>query len=402
MALFLQGLLLLWLCSKFLSKKTNIGILYIALPLLIAGLAGEDACLESHLCIQFDFEEDDMVDGDTRSERQQMEEYADVVTGRAGVWSYGASSLGKFICWTFASSLDWTQRTMVSFIVVTAAYILFICGRSYYKCNTPTGRRAVSRLKEAMGLVKLIPLWLLFIPYSLVEAARDTLFILQSDGLDTSINPRITLHSFNQIPLTSLYVFSSFISFLVSTSSKYLIKKLLRNEEPKQHCARSAGIGVGMLFAFGSSLSAWLVEVRRSKLIKEFPDHEDKGIPMKVLWLAPQFALIGIANGLVCRGLDDFFFDRVPESKRYFAIPFNLSVMGIGSFLSAIATLLARDWIGNTIDESRLDKYFQMLAILNVAVVPVYIFFSFMFDWNIPEKIEIEEVDGGDVEIEEW
>ncbi|XP_039022969.1 protein NRT1/ PTR FAMILY 5.7-like [Hibiscus syriacus] len=374
MALFLQGLLLLWICSKFLSEKTNTGTLYVALPLLTAGLAGEDACLEILLCDQF--KEDDIVFDQTRSERQQMEEYACVAsTGRKEQWSL--------------SSL-WPR-----------AYALFICGGSYYKRKAPTGRRAVSRLKEAMGLIKLIPLWLLFIPYCLVEAAGNTLFILQSIGLDTGINPKITLHSFNQIPITSLYVFGSFRSFLVSLSSKYLIGKLWSNEEPKQHRARSDGIVVGMLFASGSSLSAWLVEVRILKLIKELPDHE-QGIPMKILWLAPQFALKGIANGLVLRGLDDFFLDFVPESKLYFAVPFSLRVMGIGSFSSAVATFLARDWIGDTIDESRFDKYLQMLAISNISVVPVNIFFSFMFDWNIPEKIEIEDDDDDrDVEIEE-
>ncbi|KAK8683259.1 hypothetical protein V6N13_039324 [Hibiscus sabdariffa] len=34
------------------------------------------------------------------------------------------------------------------------------------------------------------------------------------------------------------------------------------NDEAKQHRARFASVGIGMLFASGSSLSAWLVEVR--------------------------------------------------------------------------------------------------------------------------------------------
>ncbi|KAK8707420.1 hypothetical protein V6N13_058481 [Hibiscus sabdariffa] len=107
---------------------------------------------------------------------------------------------------------------------------------------------------------------------------------------------------------------------------------------------------------------------------------------------------MGVANGLVLKGLGSLFDDRVPESKRYFAVPFSLSVMGIGSFVGAAAALVARDWFG---DYPRFDKYLEMLAILNIAVVPVYVFSSFMFDWNISEKIEIEEVEDRDVEIEE-
>ncbi|KAK5803692.1 hypothetical protein PVK06_031341 [Gossypium arboreum] len=152
-------------------------------------------------------------------------------------------------------------------------------------------------------------------------------------------------------------------------------------------------MGVGMAVGFGSSLSAWLVERRRSDLIKKNPNHKED-ILMTILWLAPQFGLLGIANGLVLKGLTDFFDDRVPQSKQYFEMLFNLSLMVIGAFLNGLAVLLAPDWFGDTIDKCQLDKYLLMLAILNVAVLALYIFLSLRFDWNVPD-----EVDGRDIEI---
>ncbi|KAG4183396.1 hypothetical protein ERO13_A09G107800v2 [Gossypium hirsutum] len=185
--------------------------------------------------------------------------------------------------------------------------------------------------------------------------------------------------------------------------TKYLIRKLWSSEEAMQRGARYWRMGVGMAVGFGSSLSAWLVERRRSDLIKKNPnDKED--IPMTILWLAPQFGLLGIANGLVLKGLTDFFDDRVPQSKQYFEMLFNLSLMVIGAFLNGLAVLLAPDWFGDTIDKCQLDKYLLMLAILNVAVLPLYIFLSLRFNWNVPDEvdgrdIDIEEVGGNDVEI---
>ncbi|MFQ6631668.1 hypothetical protein Gotur_008799 [Gossypium turneri] len=337
-------------------------MLYIALPVILVGLAGKQASVEVFL--RQHFEEETIVVDETKSERQQEEEYEDNVDGRASLWSNGAGFLGRFICWTFASSLSWKQTIMVSFI------------------------------EEARGLVKLIPLWLLFIPYCLVEGAGCSIFILQSDRLDTEINPRISLHLSNKVPVTSLYVFEQFISFLVSMSTKYLIRKLWSSEEAMQRGARYWRIGVGMAFGFGSLLSAWLVERRRSNLIKKNPNN-DEVIRTSILWLAPQFVLLGIANGLLVKGLTDFFYDRVPKSKKYFVVLFDQSLTVIGDFLSGLAVLLAPDWFGDTIDECQLDKYLLMLAILNVAVLPLYIFLSLRFDWNIPD-----EVDGRDIEIE--
>ncbi|PPS09970.1 hypothetical protein GOBAR_AA10673 [Gossypium barbadense] len=338
-------------------------MLYIALPVILVGLAGMQVSLGVFL--RQHFEEVTIVVDETKSKREQEEEYQDIVDGCASLWSNGAGFLGKFICWTFASSLSWKQTIMVSFIEVAAAYALFICGKRFYLRIPPTGRAAVSRLKEARGLVKLIPLWLLFIPYCLVEVAGFSIFILQSERLDTRLIP----------------------GFL------YIIHLIKFPEEAMQRGARYWRMGVGMAVGFGSSLSAWLVERRRSDLIKKNPnDKED--IPMTILWLAPQFGLLGIANGLVLKGLTDFFDDRVPQSKQYFEMLFNLSLMVIGAFLNGLAVLLAPDWFGDTIDKCQLDKYLLMLAILNVAVLPLYIFLSLRFNWNVPD-----EVDGRDIEI---
>ncbi|TYH02362.1 hypothetical protein ES288_A09G134800v1 [Gossypium darwinii] len=395
------GLLILWLSSLLRSQQMSNQMLYIALPVVLVGLAGKQVSLKEFLRQHF-IEETIVVDK-TKSERQQNEDYWDIVEGRASLWSNGAGFLGQFICWTFTSSLSWKQTIMISFIEVAVAYALFICGKRFYLHIPPTRRTAISRLKEARGLVKLIPHWLLFIPYCLVEVAGFSIFILQSDRLDTRINPRISLHSFNKVPVNSLYVFKQFISFLVSMSTKYLIRKLWSSEKAMQRGARYWRMGVGMAIGFGSLLSAWLVEHRRSDLIKKNPN-DNKDIPMTILWLAPQFGLLGIANGLVVEGLTDFFYDRVPKFKQYFVVLFNQSLTVIRCFLSGLAVLLAPDWFGDTIDECQLDKYLLMLAILNVAVLPLYIFLSLRFDWNIPDEvdgrdIEIEEVDGSHVEI---
>ncbi|XVF47178.1 hypothetical protein PTKIN_Ptkin03bG0088300 [Pterospermum kingtungense] len=179
----------------------------------------------------------------------------------------------------------------------------------------------------------------------------------------------------------------------------------LHIEESIKRRAGFVRIGIGMLFAFGSCLSAWLVKVRRLKLVNELGITEDQFIPMKILWLAPQFGLLGIDQGLAEEGVYAFFLDRVSQSIKFFAFPLTQGVLGIGRFLSAISVLVTGDWIRDTIHNSHIDKYFRMLSISNIAVLVVYVFISCKFDWNITDPqapnesdmpIEEGEARGGD------
>ncbi|KAE8705751.1 hypothetical protein F3Y22_tig00110418pilonHSYRG00175 [Hibiscus syriacus] len=390
---------MLWLSSTPVSLGTSNRTLYIALLLILVGLAGEEASLPSILEKQF---EDDEIAVDGRgTEKQKKREHNRIVWGRANLWSYGAAFLAKFTYWMLLpSNLGWEQRVKDSFIAVAVSYVVFICGRCCYELGRPTRLPVAARFKEATRLFKLIPLWLLFIPYTLVEAAGSTVFILQSYRL---VNPRISRSLSEEIPPTSLYVLGKFTSFLVSASASFLIDKVWRNEN-KQHRARYVRMSVGLLIASGSSLSSWLVETRRLKLIGEEEDPMTQ-IPMTILWLAPQFALLGIANGLIKKGLADFFYDRAPVSMWDLEFLVNSGVMCIGYGLTAVAPFLAGGWIADEINDCRFDKYMRMLTFLNIAVVPVYIFFSLMFDWSIPEKvnwreIEIEMEDVEDVRLQ--
>lgn len=108
--------------------------------------------------------------------------------------------------------------------------------------------------------------------------------------------------------------------------------------------------------------------------------------------------LLGIANGLAGDGMWYFFNDRLPKPMRFFAFPLTLAVLGSGRFLSAISILLAREWIGDTIEETHLDKYFLMLAILNIGILAVYIFLSYFCVWNVTQvpnesQTPMDEVD---------
>ncbi|KAK6247597.1 hypothetical protein QUC31_019162 [Theobroma cacao] len=184
-----------------------------------------------------DIDETEIIE-DQFSQKQHMEKYEDTLTNRANFWNYIAVFLGTFISSTFASSLEWDETFKVSLIIVVVAYLVFCSGKCCYDHGDPTGKMVAERMNQAKPLVKLLPLWITFIVYSLVEATGYTLFIEQSENLDDRIDLWIPIYSFNRIPLTSFYVLQTFTTFIISLLCDFLIKKFWSSEESIQHRAR--------------------------------------------------------------------------------------------------------------------------------------------------------------------
>ncbi|KAK6247596.1 hypothetical protein QUC31_019161 [Theobroma cacao] len=386
------ALLVLWLSSWLLASHVSNIIFYVALTLFMLGTAGQDASLKPFLCDQFratmDIDEIEIME-DQFSQKQHMEKYEDTLRIRANFWNYIAVFLGTVVSSTFASSLEWDETFKVSLIVVVVAYLAFCSGKCCYDHEDPAGKTVAERMNQAKPLVKLLPLWITFIVYSLVEATGYTLFIEQSENLDDRIDLRIPIHSFNRIPLTSFYVLQSFTTFIISLLCDFLIIKFWSSEESIQHRARFVRIGIGMFFAIGCCITAWRVEVRRLGSISEFENEigqrisEGDRIPMTIVWLAPQFFLLGVVKGILGKGLRHLFYDRVPVSMWVLEYLFNGGMLGFGRFVSVLSLLFARPWIGDTINESQADKYLLMLAVLNIFIMFVYIFLTYRYDWNV-------------------
>ncbi|EOY20404.1 Uncharacterized protein TCM_046304 [Theobroma cacao] len=312
------------------------------------GTAGQDASLQTFLddqfCATMDIDETEIME-DQFSQKQHMEKYEGTLTNRVNFWNYIAVFLGTFVSSTFASSLEWDETFKVSLKIVVVAYLVFCSGKCCYDHENPAGKMVAERMNQAKPLVKLPPLWITFIVYSLVEATGYTLFIEQSENLDDRIDLWIPIYSLNRISLTSFY----------------------SSEESIQHRARFVRFGIGMCFAIGCCIAAWRVEVYRLSSIRKFESKvgrrisEDDTIPMTILWLAPQFFLLRVVKGILGKGLKHLFYDRVPVWMWFLEYPFNEGVLGFGRFVSVFSLLFARPLIGNTINESLADKYLLII-----------------------------------------
>ena len=254
-------------------------------------------------------------------------------------------------------------------------------------------RCVVEQVTEVKSLLTLIPMCTTFFAYSLVHATGNTFFIEQGSNMDP---PFAT----DKVTLTFFLVLNSFIRFIIPL--------LFRWKKARHPHVTLLRIGLGMVCSILSCVAAWQVEVRRLKKIRRLPPTEpDNTISMSILWLLPQFTLLGLMEGFAHEGLAEFFDNHIlSKSMKNYGRLFTECVLGFGNFFSIPCVLLFKSWFKDTVNESHLDRYFLALAILSSVFLGFYMYTSiskYAHEEDLLKEVELanasQEEDGGNDQI---
>ncbi|XP_043704279.1 protein NRT1/ PTR FAMILY 5.4-like [Telopea speciosissima] len=257
---------------------------------------------------------------------------------------------------------------------------------------------SVTEVEETKLLLRMFPMWTTFLIYGLVRSLGSTFFLQQGSNMNRNLGSI-------RLPLPFLLIFSKSSSVQIGWHCKQLSKKL---PGFAQIFTTRRRIGIGMFFSVLSCCTASLVEIRRLGVVTQYGllDKPKDTVPMSVLWLAPQFLLLGAMDGFVYSGIKNFFHGQVPESMRNFGPSFYASVIGTGSLLS-VAVIAASDkssrqgghpgWFADTVNKSHLDYFFWTLTILSCINLFFYILVSSIYSYK---KASGEaELNGGMLDI---
>ena len=222
---------------------------------------------------------------------------------------------------------------------------------------------SVEQVTQVKCFLTLIPLWTTFLAYSLVQATGNTFFIEQRSNLKNTF----TKH--DRVLLVALFVLNSFLRFI--------IQRLFWSEKARNPNVTLVRIGVGMICSILCCIAAWQVEVHRLKEIKTLnPAKPSDTISMSILWLLPQFILLGLTEGLVEEGLQEFFSKHVTKSMWNSGQLLTGCILSFGNFFSIPCVQLVRSWFKGDINDSHLDRYFLTLAILSSVFLCFYVYAS--------------------------
>lgn len=271
------------------------------------------------------------------------------------------------------------------------AAILVDDGSSAEK-QSPWNLATVTKVEEMKLIINIIPIWVSTIPFGMCVAQTATFFVKQGTQLNRKIGKGF------EIPPASIFTVAA-LGMVVSVAiyDKILVPVLRRVTQNERGINILQRIGFGMLFSIATMIVAALVEKKRLEAVESDPL---KGsLTMSVFWLAPQFLIIGFGDGFTLVGLQEYFYDQVPDSMRSLGIAFYLSVIGAASFLSSMLITVVdhitkksgKSWFGKDLNSSRLDKFYWLLAAIATVNLFLFVFVARRYSYKNVQKLAVAD-----------
>ncbi|KAK6933095.1 Proton-dependent oligopeptide transporter family [Dillenia turbinata] len=259
------------------------------------------------------------------------------------------------------------------------------------KKQSPWRLATVTKVEELKLLLNVIPIWLSSLPFGICVAQSSTFFIKQASAMNRKI--------FNdfEIPPASIYFFGA-LGMIVSVTlyDKVLVPILRKATGNERGINILPRIAIGMIIlVLGMAVSA-LVEQKRLATKAS----------MSVFWLAPQFIILGFGDGFTLVGLQEYFYDQVPDSMRSLGIAFYLSVIGAGSFLSSLLIIVldyvtdkrGTSWFGKDLKSSRLDYFFWFLAVMCFLNLSIFLLLARRYSYKNVQRRAVADCHEGSEE----
>lgn len=254
--------------------------------------------------------------------------------------------------------------------------------------QSPWKLATVTKVEEMKLIINMIPIWVFTIPFGICVAQTSTFFIKQG----ATMNRKIIGNGF-EIPPASLFTVTA-LGMIISVAiyDKILVPALRRLTGNERGINILQRIGFGMVFTIATMMVAALVERKRLKV-------QASG-SMSVLWLGPQFLIIGFGDGFTLVGLQEYFYDQVPDSMRSLGIAFYLSVNGAANFVSSLLITVVdqmteksgkKSWFGEDLNTSRLDKFYWLLAGITTVNLFLFVFFARRYSYKNVQKVAVAD-----------
>ncbi|KAF7107090.1 hypothetical protein CFC21_107770 [Triticum aestivum] len=260
-----------------------------------------------------------------------------------------------------------TQSRSSPFARLARVLVALIRGSKSSQCaNTLAGEDAEFSA-EVRGLLRLFPIWATCIIYAVISSQSPTFFTKQVATLDRRIGATF------RVPPAAL---QSFICLTIITFVPVYDRLFV--PAARGFTRLSAGItmlqriGTGLVLALVAMVVAALVEAKRLGVAREagLVDDPKAALPMSLWWMVPQYVLFGLSDVFSMIGLQEFFYDQVPDALRSLGLAFYLSIFGVGNIFSSVLISAidgatkkrGASWFSNNLNRAHLDYFYWLLA----------------------------------------
>ncbi|CDP08401.1 unnamed protein product [Coffea canephora] len=215
----------------------------------------------------------------------------------------------------------------------------------------------------------MLPIWITFIICGVVTSIGSTYFVEQGNHMNFKVGK---LKFPNSILLVLYELTKSRSKTMYTFIASHLGGARLKRYAPP------VGIAFATLFSVLCCVVAALVETRRLHVLRGHGllDKPDEKIPMTVFWLLPQYILLAVLDSFYENSAASFLSDQSPPSMKKYLVYFNPGLSGLGIMGSVLSVFLVgrvserrgkENWFQYTLNKSRLDRYYRVLAVLSAA-----------------------------------
>ncbi|KAL8526720.1 hypothetical protein ACS0TY_015790 [Phlomoides rotata] len=260
---------------------------------------------------------------------------------------------------------------------------------------------SVAEVEEAKIAVRMVPMWMTFVICGIVSSIANTYFVEQAKNMNRHIGklkvpPQILLLAFD----FAKRMFGM-LAILILQKVKCEKDEALQDNKVRKTAESSTytkvapaiGIGLGMVFSVLCCIIATVIEKRRLGVIRSHGllDKPDEVLPMNMLWLVFQFVLLAGLDSFLENSVSEFYTHQSPESMKNYLDYFTMGVSGLGFIFSTLCVYVVGkisekggkpSWFQDTLNKSRLDRYYWVLAGLSSVNLLVYIFMEYFYRYK--------------------
>lgn len=236
----------------------------------------------------------------------------------------------------------------------------------------------VTQVEEVKCILRLLPIWLCTIIYSVVFTQMASLFVEQGAAMNTSLG------SFN-VPAAAMSMFDIFsVAVWIALYRWVLVPfgyKVTGNPKGFSELQR---MGVGLIMGMLAMVAAAVVELYRLKGVdnKIVPDSPSS---LSIFWQIPQYALIGASEVFMYVGQLEFFNSQAPDALRSFGSALCMTSISLGNYVSSLLVTVVMyetkkedraGWIPGNLNKGHMDRFYLLLAALTSIDFIAYILCS--------------------------
>ncbi|KAG0481079.1 hypothetical protein HPP92_011937 [Vanilla planifolia] len=398
----------------------SLGLFYFSLYLVAFAESGHRPCVQAFGADQFD-------EADTNES-----------ISRSSFFNWWLFALGMamaaafFVLSNVQDNVNWGLGFGIPCVLMGVALIAFLLGSRLYRCYAPKvenpyfriveafaklsrrqlfssnksetetasdssnqtkfedvdGSLMARQIEEAKGLLRVFPIWVTCLPFTVITYQCSTLFTKQGATLNRSIASNF------QIPPAALQSITSLTYTIFVVVYDLVFVPLARNLTGiPSGITKLQRIGAGFLISVIVMVNAAVVETKRLQTAKEFGlvDEPSSVLPMNIAWLFPQYILMGFAELFAVPGMQEFFYDQMPDGLRSFGVALCLSTFGMGGFVNGIligvmdkaSTVFGGgSWFSNNLNRAHLDYFYWLLAGLELSCFVLFICFAKAYEYK--------------------